>query len=479
MLVTNSLLLLAILAGSGWQHGPQALVQAYQDSEHYFLPANIYDNLPSGVQTPIAAPTLPPSSPVARASDSRSSASGPDSSPSIEITTPLLNSIYTPGSELVMTWTNNDITFPENWTPQQSILDMVTNDLNFSNSPLLTKEDMTSLAKIKLVDLRHAQLSTILKDSPISLHSLRLVSWPLQSQSSATNNNITESQQQQQQQAPYHISPSMLNHPGFTIQNISHFTMTSEGGQLTWMIPTDWEYEGEFEIKTSSLSGSGSSTNGDSVVSEVSTQAGSKSHSFWILRDAETRTRSPQYNLPSMDQQQRALLPGWRGGDSQRQRDLGVFLGIAAMMLAFVLIGLGIIVGIYRRRWAAQASSSTLSSPSESEPLTADANSLSYSPSSSSSTRSARLLARDLCQEQHVDPFVISNGDEDAHSPIDLNLSDTTLAGIEAEKISEKAMTGKGYISVDCSFVDLPLYEAQDSSANSSTNKELNEKKHH
>ncbi|KAF9111005.1 hypothetical protein BGX27_005511 [Mortierella sp. AM989] len=485
MVATYSLLLLTILAGSSQQNGLRALVQAYQNSEHYYLPANIYDNLPSGIQTPVAAPTIPTPSPTmlttATTLDGMSTAPGPNSPLSVEITTPLLNTIHIPGSELVMTWTNIDVSYPENWAPPQSILDMITKDPNFSNSPLLTKEDMTNLAKIKLTDLRRAQLLSILKDSSFRLHSLRLVSWPLQS-SVAGNEGEGSSMvplpaSVQQQQTSYYISPDILSDPGFTLQNISQ--VTGAGGQLTWMIPEDWKYEGEFEIRIPSLSGSGSSTDRDNAVNVGSAQGEVKSPSFWILRDAATRTSSPQYNLPSMDQQQRAISSGWRGMDIQRQKDLGVFLGVAAMMLAFVLIGLGAMVGVYRRKWAAQSASSASS-------IATETNSLSYSSSTSSSARSTEPSVPGLHQEHSVDPLKIAHGDEDAHSPTDLNLSESTLGGIEVEKVSEKAMAGKDcqeqYSPVGNPFVDLPLYVANESSstlaAGSSSNQDLCEKSH-
>ncbi|KAF9356378.1 hypothetical protein BGX26_005368 [Mortierella sp. AD094] len=481
MVAAHSLLLLAILAGSSRQNGLQALAQAYQDSEHYVLPANIYDILPPGLQTPVAAPTIPVPSPTTsvttKISGSVTPVSGPDDTLSVEIMTPLLNSIYTPGSSLVMSWTNNDISFPENWTPPQSVLDMITKDPNFSNSPLLTKEDMTNLAKFKLTELRRAQLLSILEDSSVRLHSLRLLSWPFVPPVAGNDGKSSTNS--------YYISPSILSDPGFTIQNFSQINMLGgAGGQLTWMIPDDWEYEGEFEIRIPSPSGGGSGMNGNAAVSAGGAQGGTKSHSFWILRDAATRTSNSQYNIPPMDQQQHDMS-GWPGGDGQRQKNLGVFLGVAAVMLAFVLIGLGGMIGVYRRKWATQSASSESSISSESEPLTTDTNSLSYS-SSSGSARSTRPLTKNLHQVQDVDPFVIAAGDEDAHSPTDLkdlNASETTLGGIEAAGMSEKAMAGKDcqeqYSPVASSFVDLLLYEARESTSTlAASNQDFHEKMH-
>ncbi|KAG0004716.1 hypothetical protein BGZ80_010088 [Entomortierella chlamydospora] len=465
MVATHSLLLLAILAGSSQQNGLRALAQAYQDSEHYVLPANIYDNLPPGLQTPVAAPTIAAPSPttlaVTKVSGIVPSVPGPDDTMSLEILTPLLNSIYTPGTGLVVSWTNDEVSFPENWAPEQSILDMITKAPNFSNSSLLTKEDMTNLAKAKLIGLRRAQLLSVLKESSVRLHSLRLLSWPLIPPVTGDDGKASTNS--------HYISPSILSDPGLPILNFSQIGMLGgAGGQMTWMIPEDWEYEGEFEIRIPSPSG----MNGSAAVSAGSAWGGAKSHGFWILRDLATRTSHPQYNIPPMDQQQR-VMSGWRGGDSQGQKVLGVFFGIATVMLAFVLIGLGGMIGVYYHKWVAQVASSP-----ESEPLTIDNNLPSYSPSSG--------LAKNLHQMQGVDPFVIATGDEDAHSPTDLkdlNVSDRAIGGIEAAAMSEKAMAGKDcrerYNPVDRSFVDLPLYEAWESTSTlAASNQDFHEKMH-
>jgi hypothetical protein len=116
-----------------------------------------------------------------------------------------LNAVYTPGSDLIMTWSHNGIEFPDDWTPQQGLLDTITNDPNFSHSPLLTKDDMTSLAKMKLEDLKRSQLVSIMNDSPIWLNSLRLVS----SRSPATSPDATVVQKRQ-----VSISPNILFDPG-------------------------------------------------------------------------------------------------------------------------------------------------------------------------------------------------------------------------------------------------------------------------
>ncbi|KAF9173262.1 hypothetical protein BGX21_010734 [Mortierella sp. AD011] len=451
MVATHSLLLLAILAGSSQQNGLRALAQAYQDSERYVLPANIYDNLPPGLQTPVTAPTITAPSPTTLAATKVSgivpSVPGPNDTMPLEILTPLLNSVYMPSTGLVMSWTNNEVSFPENWTPEQSIVDMITKAPNFSNSALLTKQDMTNLAKTKLIELRRAQLLSILKDSSVRLHSLRLLSWPLALPVTGNDGKTSINS--------HYVSPNILSDPGLPILNFSQIGMLGgAGGQMTWMIPEDWEYEGEFEIRIPPPLGMNRST----VVSQGRAWGGAKSQSFWILRDVATRMSFPQYNILPMDQQQRTM-PGWCEGDSQGQKILGVFFGIVIVMLAFVLIGLGAMIGANYHKLVTQVASST---SSESEPLTIDNNSPSYSPSSG--------LTKNLHQMQDVDPFVIATGDEDAHSPTNLkslNVSDTAIRGIEAAVMSEKTMAAKNcqeqYSPVEYSFVDLPLYEARGS----------------
>ncbi|KAF9434345.1 hypothetical protein BGZ76_008160 [Entomortierella beljakovae] len=501
MVATHSLLLLVILTGYGQQHGI-TLAQAYQDSEHYYLPPNIYDNLPPGVNTPIAGPIMP--TPTSAQVVPRSSASidsipaliGPDDTLTVDIKTPLLNSFYTPGSDLVVSWTNKDITFPDNWVPSQSLLDTITKDPNFSNSPVLTKDDLTNLAKIKLVDLKRAQLNTILKDSPVLLRGLRLVSWPLQSSMAPPTTGNQEGKSSSpfpsslsNPSTSYILSPSILSDPGFTLQNISQFNLSSiNGGQLTWKIPEDWEYEGEFEIRIPSLTGNGDSTNKDVVDGTVKDsdnnnnnqdyRGEASSFSFWIMRDLATRIANPQYNLPSMDQQQQHVASiWWHGRDIQRQKDVGVFLGVATMMVSFILIGLGAVIAIYRRRWVAEAASTV--SPSgnlESDPLNNDASHLYNNPS----------RTENPYDDRSFDPFVLTNGDEDAHSPTDLHHSEIAARrGSEGSVLSEKAMGGRDckeqYSPIDSSFVELPLYKAQESSTTltscSSSNRDLQESK--
>ncbi|KAG0327376.1 hypothetical protein BGZ99_007706 [Dissophora globulifera] len=501
MPVYHLITLLALVSGSSLRQGGRAflggfgLVQATQDSAHYFLPPNIYDNLPPGLTTPLAPVPTPPPSAV-----SNRIASGPDDPLTIEVTTPLLNAIFTPGSEVVMTWTNNDaVSFPEGWTAPQSVLDMITNDANFSHNPLLTQDDMINLAKIKVIDLKRAALTSALKDSPIWLQSLRLLSWPLSPSSLASDNNndggidkndsnasenydsnhtVTESTSQQQQTV-FSISPNVLSDPGYSLQNVSRMMILgTAGGQITWTIPEDWEYEGEFEVRIPSAA---SSLNGD---------GGAKSRSFWILRDVATRTNNPQYNLPSMEQQQR-LATGATDRFShersvQRQRDMGIFLGVSAMMLAFILVGLGFMIGIYRRRWATRSASSSASPPASFDSdgyhrhhhLESSLATDSLITSSATSSLSAGQMKQPAGQQhQHerygCNTFDYSQGDDDAHSPTDLNLSDETISekvtaagGTKIANMEWAQQQRVGEMSA-LSPVDLPLYEAEDSSSSS------------
>ncbi|KAF8931549.1 hypothetical protein EDD21DRAFT_415811 [Dissophora ornata] len=513
MVPFHGLLLLVFFAGSSYhRQGARlnaGLVQAYQGPGDYFLPSNIYDNLPPGIQTPTATAPIPIPSTTApgQSTESRVGSSdndavfyqspGLDDPPMIEITTPLLNAVYTPGSGLVVTWTSHDeISFPDNWTPPQSLLDMVTNDPNFSHNPLLTKDDMTNLAKMKLVDLKRAALTLIMKDSPIWLTSLRLVSWPLQAAASDIDDDDQNGDSGEERgpsgsssQKTFSISPTVLFDPGYSLQNLSRTTILgATGGQLSWVIPEDWEYEGEFEIRIPSVS---SGSNGDVQTGKGGSNsggAGARSHSFWILRDAATRTSNPQYNLPSVGQQPQEGKAGTGSGlfssrmDVQRQRDMGVFLGVSAMMLAFILVGLGFIVGIYRRSSAPSAPGGELESDAcahiESS-LATDSMITTSTPSySSSSARSAGPLINCKHMEGYGgNPFEHSQGDDDAHSPRDLDLSEETFRGGMSEKATVGGKNERGYSQecekeyspVDSTFVDLPLYEAHDSSSTLAT----------
>ncbi|KAF9924846.1 hypothetical protein FBU30_005249 [Linnemannia zychae] len=496
------------------------VVHATQDAAHYALPSNIYDNIPSGLTTPASFRTYPVATPTFSISEHETPSPSAIDAPSaimgptgFDITTPVLNSVYTPGSALMMTWSNHEVTFPDSWTPPQSILDMITASHEFSHSPLLTPDDMRNLAKMKIQGLRAARQMEVIKDSPIWLKSLRLVSWPLVDETAAENSMIKN------EAITTILSPKILSDPGFnlllplstnsdgnsTINSARLTFLERSGGALLWTIPADWAYEGEFEIQ---------------IPSDSTTSGQHTSRSFWILRDSITRQLNPQYNLPSMDKQQQTLLgiSGDNGfqktrAETQRQKDIGVFLGVAAMMVAFVLVGLGVVVGMYRRKWAAQAaaaesasvddrnnSGSTSDSAGRSLPNShrGSASSLGSVASTACSSGSARnensinrmsflrnqyseytsssmgLLSK---RQNLLDPV---QGDEDAQSPKDLNLSDETLQDIvlaKDEKVMEKsekdsvdtdeaAAIGsrrrESVTPVDESFVDLPLYETFD-----------------
>ncbi|KAF9272520.1 hypothetical protein BGZ88_004701 [Linnemannia elongata] len=521
----NTLLLLAALATSARHSNKNnllALVQAspYQDAAHYALPPNIYDNIPPGLTTPTSFRTYPtpapaPASPVEqRDAPSSPPPAGTESGPTgFDITAPLVNSIYTPGSGLIMTWSNNEVVFQDSWVPPQAILDLITHDANFSNSPLLTKEDMRNLAKMKVQDLRATQQANAIKDSPVLLKSLRLLSWPLsdgdgngEGHGAVTTTTTTETTAMTTlTKTMSGLSAKILSEPGFNLlsstnNNSSPARLTilgTSGGALLWTIPADWEYEGEFEIEIATTEG---------------TPGRHTSRTFWILRDAVTRQLNPQYNLPSMDQQQQALLDAKGAArtraDIQRQKDMGVFLGVAAMMAAVVLVGLGVVVGMYRRKWAAQEAAAvtnrgcgSLPSSRRSSSPNLESVACCAGPSDdsikrtlstttvarnqyaeyTSSSRAGILSLKEQQRQSLLDPL---QGDEDAHSPKDLNLnlSEETLHGViikddndndNDNNEDEKTTTGEsgivvvaggggGSVSatpVDESFVDLPLYE--------------------
>ncbi|KAF9133007.1 hypothetical protein BGW39_010797 [Mortierella sp. 14UC] len=524
MLQSNTLpLLLAALA----------LVHATQDAAHYALPPNIYDNIPAGLVTPSSFKTYPTPAPAGPSLSQRDESTivnnvflpagsiAPPTPPSsiststtgptgFDITTPLLNSIYTPGSALMMTWSNRETLFPDTWTPPQAVLDLITGDANFSGSPLLTEEDMRNLAKSKVQDLKAAQLANVIKDSQrVLLRSLRLVSWPLRvdgdpsvaaaggdgaAQAAATTTTTT-------------LSPKLLSDPGFNLLNTLNNSLSgrlsilgSSGGALMWTIPADWEYEGEFEIEIPLPVSSG-------ILGQH------KSRSFWILRDAITRQLNPQFNLPSFDQQQQTLFEAVGGGksrgESQRQRDMGVFLGVAAMMSAFVLVGMGVVVGMYRRKWAAAAvatTSTTLpgggaggpgslpSSRRNSHMHLESAAPCCTGPSTTDNNDSIKRTAgaglRNLYAEYTSSSAALLTKKRASLllEPLDLNLSEETLRGIvvvpdkdadegddeeedqdEREALPEAEVgvtvggngSGSGSVTpVDESFVDLALYDS-------------------
>ncbi|KAG0299562.1 hypothetical protein BGZ97_003640 [Linnemannia gamsii] len=515
MTLVNTFLVLVLVASSV-QHSSNkqfALVHAAsQDAAHYALPPNIYDNIPAGLTTPTSFrtyPTATPTSPVQQR-DAPALATTTDGGPTgFDITAPLLNSLYTPGSGLMVTWSNREVAFLDSWVAPQAIMDLIIHDANFSNSSLLTKEDMRNLAKMKVQDLRATQQANVMKDSVFLLKSLRLLSWPLLDSDIGDETRTTMTD----------LSAKILSDPGFNLLKSVNNSSTparltilgSSGGALLWTIPADWEYEGEFQIEISTAAG---------------TPGQHTTRSFWILRDAVTRKLVPQYNLPSMAQQQQAIFEAAKVGgrakeEIQRQRDMGVFLGVAAMMSAFVLVGLGVVVGMYRRKWAAQEaaaaanrgsgsfpssrrnSSSNLESATTpiaaccagtsdgsikrtlSLPTTARSQYLEYTSSS------CGILTRKK-QQSLLDPL---QGDEDAHSPKDLNLSEETLRGViikshddnDEDDDEKKAIESNivvdgsggegGGVSattpVDESFVELPLYE---SGNNDSTSTLANEK---
>lgn len=396
MVRLQNVLILSLLVGSGHHQ----LVQATQDTAHYFLPDNIYDNLPPGIQVPEGArknqeAPFTPVETVAR-SDSSPVPYGPDDPPSIDISAPLLNSIYTPGSSMIMAWIDAAITFPANWVPPNGLMDTITQDPNFSHSPLLTDDDMVNLAKIKLEEMRRLQISNILKDSPMWLHHLRLVSPTI----SAT--------------AP----PYILSDQGFSLVNASRLNLSnSTGGELMWRIPEDWNHEGEFEIVIPSISGI--------HLNDGTSYTSAKSPSFWILRDAATREQYPSYSSDA----QRPIL-GSSSDSIQKKKQLGLFLGVAAMMSVVILVGLGMMVSMYRKKWAVQQQqqhqmeqqasmtrrSSTLSSSSSSGDISPPRSACDYGVN-------PFLTCSEILAQQRVNPLDLTQGDEDAHSPTDLSLN--------------------------------------------------------
>ncbi|KAF9963648.1 hypothetical protein BGZ65_001601 [Modicella reniformis] len=470
MVSLHGLTLLAIIVGSGQRQGHYMLAQAYQDAAHYFLPSNIYDNLPPNLETPAGAANVPIPSPTSALTQSRpiksggrSLSPGPDNPPTIDISTPLLNTIYTPGSDLIMAWSNNGIRFPDNWMPRQGLLDIITNDTSFSHSPLLTKDDMTNLAKMKLEGLKRNQLASIMGDCPIWLHSLRLVSWPRQP--SPSPDAITAEKRQ------FSIQPDILFDTGYNLQDVSRMVVVGggAGGQLTWAIPVDWGYEGEFEIRVPCVS----STN-----EGAENNVGARSRSFWILRDAASRKSNPQYTQTAEDS----------GGENPdvstsenayRHRTPNIVLGVSATMLALILAGLGLVIGVYRRRWAALVASSF--SPESMPPKTHPETISSYR-SYSASWLPTKVIAP-LSQNGYpfqagrkADLFEHAQGNKDVHSPTDLNLSETSLGGHIRVPENQAAVSyhrehpefllqrGRLYSPDDGTFVDLPLYEDQDNS---------------
>ncbi|KAG0258449.1 hypothetical protein BG011_003272 [Mortierella polycephala] len=504
------LVVLVALAGSNhYFQGPKAFVQAYQDPGRYVLAPGL-EILDTPTPNAVEA-----SGNVARADPRPNHAiglsPGPESLPSIDITTPLLNSVYAPGSSFIMTWSNNGIRFPSNWTPPQSIIDMIMHEVNISHSAPLKDDDIRVLAQKKLEDLRRMQLDNIIKDSLIWLHSVRLVNWPLQIPDAKAPTNgtmkatLTHQQQQQQSALLISLSPSILVSPGYNLVNVSRMTILgSAGGQLTWSIPEDWAYEGEFEIRIPSVhSGTGSD--------------GAKSRTFWILRDAATRARSPAYNLPSMDLQQQAISSSsgqdqrWYDRTLQRQKDTGVILGVAAMLLALLLVALGMTARTYRRKWAkngnqsmsslttsgttlaagSETSIGSLSSYMTDSSIAAMSSSCYSLYTSSSSARSSRVQQPQLqYPAQHYNqsqvhiahhayhPLDFTSGDQDALSPIDMNISGETLgperpmgaagtaaATVNGGSVSEKVSSSnrgvdrnKSALVNNSNFVDLPLY---------------------
>ncbi|KAG0051748.1 hypothetical protein BGZ83_003366 [Gryganskiella cystojenkinii] len=443
---------------SSESQGP-VLVKASQDAAHYFLPSNIYDNLPPGVTPPPAGRIAPPpaetdtdtaavlsTTPSENKVDPRTGriiipplSPGPDATPTIDIPTPTLNTVFTPGSSLVLTWTNNGIVFPENWKPPQSLMDLIKSAPNFSNSPLLTEEDMTNLAKIKLEELKRAQLANTFKDSPLWLNSLRIVSWPLGSSSSTNPSSSTVS-----------ISPSILTDPGYSLLNVSRIAISGgSSGQLIWTIPEDWNFEGEFEIRVPSL------------FMDNAHQRPAKSHSFWILRDAATRALHPEYNTPlvlgpSSTTSKTGTIGGSGNGGSletealhRQQKEMGIFLGVGAMLLAFVLLGLGVMMGRYRRKWAARQRKRQEQQQGQ---LTGG-------------DLSAAAMVRE--REPVSGPLAMMNGDDDAQPTEDLNLSSVTLGFVEQQSsaFGSKADPAKEHESLDSPSYSttLPLYEARES----------------
>ncbi|KAF9179131.1 hypothetical protein BGZ51_007200 [Haplosporangium sp. Z 767] len=522
------LVVLVALAGfNPYFQGPNVFTQAYQDPGHYIPTHGLEAQdalIPSAVEASgVAARADPGSNHVIGLSP------GPESPLSIDITTPLLNSVYAPGSNVIMTWSNNGIRFPNNWAPPQSIIDVIMRNQNISRSAPLTDDDIRVLAQKKYEDLRRMQLENIIKDSPIWLHSVRLVNWPLQiSDAKVPTNDATMAILEQQQQQPVSLislSPSILISPGYNLVNVSRTTILGgAGGQLAWLIPEDWEYEGEFEIRIPSVH---SGTDSD----------GAKSRTFWILRDAATRARSPAYNLPSMDLQQQAISSSfgqdqrWYDRIMRRQRDTGIILGVAAMLLVFLLMALGVTVGIYRRKstkdghrsmsslttsgatlaTGSETSIGSLSSYNTDASITAMSSSCYSQYTSSSSSMSTKVHQPPLQypaqyynqSQAHIAhhthrPLNFISGDQGAPSPMGMNMSGETLSlertmdvaavasvndGSASERIGSSnkgADRDKTALVNNSSFVDLPLYNENEREKNTDSKdgqqSDLNEK---
>ncbi|KAF9431199.1 hypothetical protein BGZ94_006880 [Podila epigama] len=338
MVLLRNILVVALAVGSG---SPKlGLVQATQDAAHYFLPDNIYENLPPGVEIPEGAKKTSSGPPVARSENSPYAPVynnnnnnqlfyGPEDPPSIDISTPKLNAIYTPGSSLVMAWNNPGIKFPSDWVPPKALMDTITEDPGFSHSPLLTPDDMVNLAKMKLDEMRQMQLSNQLKDSTIWLKHLRLISTVSVAGASAS-------------EPPHVLTDSGYSLSGATRQNL----VSGIRGELVWRIPEDWNHEGEFEIVIPSVAGI--------RLNDTTSYSGAKSPSFWILRDAATREHYPSYS--NENEKQTHFVGGTlSSGDLiQQQRQLGVFLGVIAMLAAFGLVIVGLVLHQYRKKWAQQ-----------------------------------------------------------------------------------------------------------------------------
>ncbi|KAF9580341.1 hypothetical protein BGW38_003053 [Lunasporangiospora selenospora] len=229
-----------------------------------------------------------------------------------------------------------------------------------------------TLAQAKLETLKQRQLDVMVKESSVHLHSLRLVSWA----STLNPTRATHPHADDTSVLATVPSPEILSGPGHNLAGAAKLSSIQGGaaGTLTWTIPEDWAYEGEFEIFIPTVAGSGSSSGTGSPVHNsgtgspqdrnddgngngiVSGGGGTRSQTFWILRDVDTRKHAPQYRLfPMVDSPlgHPHLHHGHthRGG-TMRWRDAGIFYGVAAMMLTLVLIGLGVILALLclRRR---------------------------------------------------------------------------------------------------------------------------------
>ncbi|KAG0267806.1 hypothetical protein DFQ27_008195 [Actinomortierella ambigua] len=354
---------------------------------NYKLPPDIYDDIPSGLDTPLKdlVKQGQPLSVGNPAMQEQPQPSGGGGTLVHRIVSPTCNTIYAPGDEVVVKWISEMQEVPKSQLDSIPTVEEATGGGGGVGGEGGGGEGGGATWKERALQEAHDS-ATALHDSPIRLHSLRLITTPWtqgkvggalkslqkqqQPQSSSNlltkhnsnNNNNNNSdfyfhhqqlssaslefwnavQTQLQGEEGYPISQGVVDNDG----GGSMISLTT-GGKTAWKIAEDWPMEGEFEIRIHARS------------SASSPAQVAKSPSFWILQDQAFREKHRQAgpgSSPGRDSGgENGLIDDehWDGGSLfvERQKGLGIFLGLMAVVVVSALVSACCVVPYYRHRW--------------------------------------------------------------------------------------------------------------------------------